>query len=110
MPVNTFRRDRDFGHEVSARQRDPLCREAPAHDPADDPILLLDLLRVEKSAEFLRLGIAPDAGCQSHAKSFRARSLDAFPGAPPRAVPPVGVVPCRRRTVETDLPGQAVAR
>ena len=110
MPVDALGRDRDLGHQIRARERDALRREAAQRDAADHPILLGDLLGIEEAAELLGLVIAGDGRRQSHAKPFRASALDALPRARPCALAAMAVVPLRRRAVEADLQRHALAR
>src|SRR5258708_39190135 len=97
MPVDAFRGDRDLRHEVSARERDAFRRVAAQPDAANDPILIVDPLRIEEGTELLSLGIAGDGRRQPDSKPFRPGALDALPCARPCARPAPAGVPLERK-------------
>ena len=109
MPVDAFCRDGNLRCQISARKSDAFHGETPQRDPADHPILVLNLVCIEEATELLSLAIIGDGGRQSNPEPFPASSLNTLPGAQPGARSPMAVMKLRRRTVEADLQRQAIA-
>src|SRR4051812_5438292 len=92
MPEHAFGSDRDLGHEVGARERRALRCEAAQRNAANDAIVVMYVVLVQKLTELTRLLIARNRGSEAHAKSLCACALNALPGACPGSFPAIAVV------------------
>src|ERR1700690_1417749 len=109
MPINAFRRDGDFGHQVRAREGYALQREAAQRDAANHAIFFGDLLRIEEFAKLAGLRISGYRRGQSHPKTFCASARYARPGTRPGALTTMRVVALRCGAVEAYLNCYSIA-
>src|SRR5580704_2900064 len=109
MPKHAFRRNRHLGNQVCPCQSDALCSGAPQGNSPDHAVLLADVMGVKEAAEFLGLRIRRHCRRQSYLESFGASLLDSFPCTCPCPLSTMVVVALRRRAVEADLQGYALA-
>src|SRR5215472_14046060 len=110
MPEHAFGSNCHLGHQVCPRQGNALCRRASQRNSPDHPVLIADLMGIEESAELLSLRLGRHCRSQAHTESLGTGPLDSLPGARPRPLSTMAVVALRRRTVEADLQGDALAR
>ena len=109
MPVDAFRRDGNFGRQISACKCDAFRGETPQRDAADHPVLFPDLVYIQEATELLGLAVSGDGRRQSHPEPFPASALHALPRAQPGPRSSMAVMELGRRTVKADLQRQAIS-
>jgi hypothetical protein len=57
MPINPFRCNRDFRHQIGASECNAFCRRSAQRDPANHPIFRTDLLFIQELTEVLSFRI-----------------------------------------------------
>src|SRR6516225_6910153 len=110
MPKNAFRGNRHFRNQIRPCQGDALRGGASQGNSPDYPVLLVEMMCIEEAAELLGLCVSRHRRCQPYTESFGAGPLDSLPGACPCPLSTMALVALRRRAVEADLKGYALAR
>src|SRR5258705_2761948 len=109
MPKHAFRRNRHLGNQICPCQSDALRGGASERNSPDHPVLLAHLIGVKEAAELLGLRLSGHRRRQSYPESFGAGPLDSLPGTCPCSLSTMAFVALRRRTVEANLQGYALA-